>query len=96
MYNKYIDTKTHDVILPPCVHEQEDGTIFANCATGTSTKDSLLSWVRCLQIKNPVLSEIAVVFTLKNYSEEIQDSLNSGNKELGDSETYKTEVEKVT
>jgi len=27
------------------VHEQEDGTILAVAATGTSSKNSLLSWV---------------------------------------------------
>ena len=34
---------------------QEDGTILGCCATGTSTKDSLLSWVRFLQRQNPDL-----------------------------------------
>ncbi|XP_054735901.1 evolutionarily conserved signaling intermediate in Toll pathway, mitochondrial [Anastrepha obliqua] len=45
------------------VHQQEDGTIFAICATGTSTKDSLLSWIRLLEINgNPALGEIPVLF----------------------------------
>lgn len=48
------------------VHEQNDGTIFAICATGTSTKDSLLSWVRLLQRTNPCLSEIPVLFKFKS------------------------------
>ncbi|KYN05135.1 PREDICTED: evolutionarily conserved signaling intermediate in Toll pathway, mitochondrial [Cyphomyrmex costatus] len=51
-----------EIILAPTVHEQDDGTYFAMCATGTSTKDSLLSWIRCLQKKNPVLTVIPVVF----------------------------------
>lgn len=45
------------------VHEQEDATIFAVCATGTSSKDSLLSWIRCLQRKNPILEHIPILFT---------------------------------
>ena len=34
----------------PSVHEQEDGTILAVCATGSSSRDSLLSWVRKLEV----------------------------------------------
>ncbi|XP_043280952.1 evolutionarily conserved signaling intermediate in Toll pathway, mitochondrial [Venturia canescens] len=45
------------------VHEEEDATIYSLCATGTSSKDSLLSWVRCLQRKNPVLEHIPILFT---------------------------------
>uniref|UniRef100_A0A1I8PEW7 Evolutionarily conserved signaling intermediate in Toll pathway, mitochondrial n=1 Tax=Stomoxys calcitrans TaxID=35570 RepID=A0A1I8PEW7_STOCA len=45
------------------VHQQDDGTIFAICATGTSTKDSLLSWIRLLEANgNPSLGEIPVLF----------------------------------
>ncbi|ALC46159.1 ECSIT [Drosophila busckii] len=44
------------------VHQQDDGTIMAICATGTSTKDSLLSWIRLLERGNPVLGEIPVLF----------------------------------
>lgn len=49
------------------VHEQEDGVIYALCATGTSTKDSLLSWIRHLEIDgNPHLGKLSVVFTLRS------------------------------
>ena len=34
------------------------------CATGTSTKDSLLSWVRFLQRQNPDLQDIPILFSL--------------------------------
>ena len=67
--NPYLETDLPDV-LPPTIHEQIDATIFANCATETSTKDSLLSWIRCLQNENPVLGEIPIIFTLRNLSEE--------------------------
>merc|ERR1712179_461977 len=48
----------------PTVHEQEDGTILAIAATGTSSRDSLLSWIRFLEKENPALSQLAVLFTL--------------------------------
>lgn len=45
------------------VHQQDDGTIFAICATGTSTKDSLLSWIRLLEAHgNAALGEIPILF----------------------------------
>ena len=52
------------------IHEQEDATIFAVCATGTSSKDSLLSWIRCLQQTYPILEKIPVLFTLTKQIEE--------------------------
>lgn len=55
------------VIILPSVHEQEEGYIFACCATGTSSKDSLLSWIRHLEKHgNPVLGSLPVVFKLKS------------------------------
>lgn len=48
------------------VHEQEDGTVLAVCATGTSSRDSLLSWIRFLEMENPRLAEMAVLFTLQS------------------------------
>jgi signaling intermediate in Toll pathway protein len=50
----------------PTIHEQEDGTIFAVCATGTSSRESLLSWIRFLEKENPKLSDLAVLFTLQS------------------------------
>jgi len=47
------------------VHEQEDGTILACCATGTSSKDSLLSWVRLLEKEVPNLKHLQILFTIK-------------------------------
>ncbi|SPP80243.1 evolutionarily conserved signaling intermediate in Toll pathway, mitochondrial [Drosophila guanche] len=59
------------------VHQQDDGTIFAICATGTSTKDSLLSWIRLLEANgNPSIGEVPVLFrftsTVPAKSEEIE------------------------
>lgn len=54
------------LIIVPSVHEEVDATIFAICATGTSSKDSLLSWIRCLQKTNPILGKLSIVFMFKN------------------------------
>lgn len=48
------------------IHQQDDGTIYAICATGTSTKDSLLSWIRLLETNgNPSLAHIPVLFKFR-------------------------------
>ena len=47
------------------VHEQEDGTILACCATETSSKDSLLSWIRVLEQDVPNLKHMQILFTIK-------------------------------
>lgn len=66
----YWDLKKTTIINYPSVHEQMHETIFSVCATGTSSKDSVLSWIRCLQKDNPVLSELHIVFTLKQSTKE--------------------------
>ncbi|KAG0710896.1 Evolutionarily conserved signaling intermediate in Toll pathway, mitochondrial [Chionoecetes opilio] len=48
---------------PISVHEQDDGTILGLCVTGTSGRDSLLSWIRLLERSNPCMSDIPVLFT---------------------------------
>ena len=48
-------TKKHDsaaLVNAPSIHEQPDGTVLAMCITGTGTKDSLISWIKFLQVKN--------------------------------------------
>lgn len=48
------------------IHQQDDGTIYAICATGTSTKDSLLSWIRLLETNgSPNLAHIPVLFKFR-------------------------------
>ena len=55
------------VSLVKSVHEQDDGTIFAICCTGSSTKDSLLSWIRLLEEDgNADLSKIPVLFKFRS------------------------------
>lgn len=64
------------------VHQQEDGTIFAICVTGTSTKDSLLSWVRLLEKDNPILGKIPIVFRSKSnvYEKKVSISASFSNE----------------
>lgn len=59
------EEKPKGLYLPPSIHEQSDGTVLAMCITGTSSKDSLVMWIRALQRTNPKLQEIPVVFKLK-------------------------------
>lgn len=51
-----------DLTYRRSIHEQDETTIFGICATGTSSKDSLLSWIRCLQQRNPALEIIPILF----------------------------------
>lgn len=49
------------------VHEQEDGVVLAVCCTGTSSRDSVISWIRFLEQTNPRLGkDLSVLFTLKS------------------------------
>lgn len=74
-----------EIVVYPSVHEQEDGIIFALCATGTSSKDSLLSWVRHLEKDdNPVLGSIPIVFTLKSSEKEITISGDESKEKIED------------
>nr|AHI17287.1 ECSIT [Mytilus galloprovincialis] len=59
------EEKPSSIVLKKSVHEQEDGVILGMCITGSSTRDSLVSWIRYLQDSNPNLEHIPVVFTLK-------------------------------
>ncbi|XP_037051511.1 evolutionarily conserved signaling intermediate in Toll pathway, mitochondrial [Bradysia coprophila] len=64
----WASSKKKEVAVRRSVHEQRDGTIYAICATGTSTKDSLLSWIRLLETNgNPRLAEIPVLFKFRSH-----------------------------
>lgn len=55
--------RKNKIALKRSIHQQDDGTVYAICATGTSTKDSLLSWIRLLeQNGNPSLAHTPVLF----------------------------------
>lgn len=80
------------VLRPQSVHEQEEGIIMAMCCTGTSTKDSLLSWIRFLRQTNPKLDSIPVLFKLKTSPTALV-AINISKIEVGEnSEEEKTDV----
>lgn len=62
----YGECKPSDLVRLPNIHEQEDATLLGCCATGSSSKDSLLSWIRFLQQENPDLQDIPILFTLSS------------------------------
>ncbi|KAF6201522.1 hypothetical protein GE061_003913, partial [Apolygus lucorum] len=65
MYIPLFSKPRGDIALKPTVHEQDDSIILAVCCTGTSSRDSLLSWIRSMEKDNPRLKDLTVVFTLK-------------------------------
>ncbi|CAN8003248.1 unnamed protein product [Ixodes hexagonus] len=73
-----------ELVKPSTVHEQEDGIILALCATGTSSRDSLLSWLRMLQKDNPKLKQIPVIFTLRAPSKSLVTANQPTDENLGD------------
>lgn len=54
------------------IHKQIDGIVLGICATGTSSRDSLLSWIRILERANPNLKNLQVIFTLKAPTSSLQ------------------------
>lgn len=68
----YFPPKAISSVKSISVYEQEDGVILAVCATGSSSKNSLLSWIKHLEYDgNHVLANIPIVFTLKTAGKEI-------------------------
>ncbi|KAG8040711.1 hypothetical protein G9C98_002707 [Cotesia typhae] len=76
------------------IHEQDEQTILGICATGTSTKDSLLSWIRCLQPRNPALEKIPILFkftSMVNDNEKVEPAPER--KKVSDGDTDETKLE---
>jgi signaling intermediate in Toll pathway protein len=87
-------TESRALITQPSVHEQEDGTIFAMCATGTSSRDSLLSWIRSLEIDgNPALAEVPVLFTSRSPLGEVVPVSECDSTEMGEDMTIESGTE---
>lgn len=70
-----------ELAVKPNVHQQEEGTILGMCITETGTKDSLISWIRCLQDANPSLEKIPIVFTLRSPEEPLVTVTGDTNQE---------------
>lgn len=65
-----VKQKKNKLAIIRSVHEQKDGTIYAICCTGCSTKDSLLSWIRFLEKNgNPCLANLAILFKFRSTTE---------------------------
>lgn len=82
-WNVFDEEKPKVLAVPPSIHEQEDGAVLATCVTGTSSKDSLTSWIRFLELTNPRLVQIPVVFRLRTPEAQVT---------IVDDETRSTEV----
>lgn len=63
--NFYAVPKKDALAKHKSIHIQDDGLILALGATGTSSRDSLLSWVRILEQLNPKLKNRRVVFKIQ-------------------------------
>jgi len=63
----YFDPRDGENLTPveKSVHEQEDGTVLALCVTETSSPSSVSAWLYFLQLTNPALENIHIVFSLK-------------------------------
>lgn len=70
-WSLFEEEKPKALEVPPSIHEQEDGTILAMCITGTSSKESLTSWIKFLERSNEKLSQIPVVFRLRSPQAEV-------------------------
>lgn len=67
-------------------HYVDGSYVLGICTTGTSSQDSLLSWLKILQERNPKLSKLNVVFTMSRPSPEIieyQDKMERANESDG-------------
>lgn len=70
--NIYGKPKNKALVQQKDIHKQLDGIIVGICATGTSSRDSLLSWIRILERANPNLKNLQVIFTLKAPTSSLQ------------------------
>lgn len=85
--NIYGRPKNKALVQQQNLHKQKDGIILGICATGTSSRDSLLSWIRILERANPNLRNLQVIFTLKaptSSLETINESIVVSSKQPGE------------
>jgi hypothetical protein len=68
--NKFLNQKNEKKTLS--VHELENGTILGLACTGTSTKNSCITWINILQDYNKKLKDFAVVFRVKDKSRDVE------------------------
>ncbi|XP_022188581.2 evolutionarily conserved signaling intermediate in Toll pathway, mitochondrial-like [Nilaparvata lugens] len=80
-----------ELAIQTSVHEQEDGVYYAVCCTGSSGKDSLLSWVRILQRTNPILGEVPILF---KFSSPTRDLVSTDAKDKDSKDETKSDSQK--
>ncbi|KAI1293535.1 Evolutionarily conserved signaling intermediate in Toll pathway, mitochondrial [Halotydeus destructor] len=78
--NMYGRSKEKALTQQKAIHQQPDGTYLAICATGTSSRDSLLSWIRLLEGANRNLQNLQVIFNQRAP----QTSLSTLNEEVSE------------
>lgn len=54
------------------LHKTSDGVILGIAATGTSSRDSVLSWVRLLETTNPKMKTLQTIFKMKAPTTEVE------------------------
>lgn len=77
-FGKPIREKLKD---PEEAHHVGDGYVLGLCITGTSSHDSLLSWLKILQNRNPKLKDLSVVFKLERPTWSMIDPVTERDKE---------------
>lgn len=53
------------------LHEQEDGTILAICATESSSQESLIEFIKLLEKTNPNIGKISVIISNRDNTEKM-------------------------
>lgn len=61
------------------LHKTSDGVILGIAATGTSSRDSVLSWVRLLEATNPKMKTLQTIFKMKAPTKDVE-TINDGSK----------------
>ena len=62
-------------------HYVDNGYILGICITGTSSQDSLLSWLKILQTRNPKLKKLNVVFRMSRQTPELIEYKQQSNQQ---------------
>ncbi|XP_060082334.1 evolutionarily conserved signaling intermediate in Toll pathway, mitochondrial-like [Ylistrum balloti] len=71
--NPYFTENEEDcsIFVSPSIHSQDTGIVMATCVTGTTSRDSVVTWVRYLQKTNPKLEHIPILFSIKTHTGQV-------------------------
>ena len=76
-----------NIMVVPSVHEQDDGTILGMCITGSSSKESVASWINFLQTDNPNLRRVPIIFTIRSPEQTLQVVEDESSKQRSNDKT---------